>query len=157
MEIICVEGKNMPMYSKCINPIPVDTTYMGNYLQNFRFVTQSDFLASDDIFIIAQVGKDIVGMLKFKRYAQSDHRYVPEHERAKLQTYLCIRYIDVREDCKHQGIAKCMISSFANLVATTYPTKQVRLSPLSQEGKAANLDKLFKLALPSNVKVSKMR
>lgn len=113
--------------------------YQGfNYFSNVDLVESSSDFGNQ--FIVAYSDEGILGVLKYKRYEKKTNKYVPEAERTTKNTYLAVRFIDVRKDKRHKGLAKELIlvlnSEFDQL-------ETLVLSPLTSLGVKAKLKKLF--------------
>lgn len=113
--------------------------YQGfNYFSNVDLIESSADFGNQ--FIVAYSDEGIIGVLKYKRYEKKTHKYVPENERTTKNTYLAVRFIDVRKDKRQKGLAKELIMV---LNREFDQLETLVLSPLTSLGVRAKLKKLF--------------
>jgi len=91
---------------------------------------------------------EIIGVLKYKRYARKNHQTVLEKDKNKIKIYVAIRFVGVKETYKRQGVATNL---FKRLSEDIGPNDHLVLSPLTKEGRAAKLLEVAKTTTKSNV------
>lgn len=147
--------------------VSYDRVSVGIY-EGFTFVSPEDLEQVGNLYVVACLDGQLVGVLKVKRYEEKTHRYVSEAEfltptyyqtgrlKPPIKTYLGVRYIDVHQDFRQQGLSWVLFARF-----NAFLERQEQLSPhlkvkqpvllsfLTEEGKRANLLTLSRKALPS--------
>lgn len=118
----------------------------GNVFQGFRYLSPIDFDDTDSIFIVATYGDCVIGVLKIKRYAVHNHRFVKEDE--SIRNYVAIRYIDVHESYKGKGVGTELLHHMSCYLKKTNKTNIVKLSPMTEEGAKFNVLGRMKQMLP---------
>lgn len=71
-------------------------------------------------FLVCLIGNQPAGILKFKRYALPDHKFVPETASGLSDSYLAVRFVDVHADHRQQGIARELNQAFAARFPETF-------------------------------------
>lgn len=99
-------------------------------------------------YIVAYRSDEIIGVLKYKRYARRTHQTVLEKDKHKTKNYIAIRFVDVKEPFKRQGVATNLITRLSKEVG---PNDHLVLSPLTKEGKTAKLLDIARAKIQSNV------
>lgn len=155
MRIHYILGSNLANFLNEFKQMDVDYDFckIGLY-QGFRFFSPIDLDEDTCQFILATNDEnEIVGVLKFKRYKTSNHDYVSEDEfksyTKSIKTYKGIRFVDVREDCRKQGIAREMIKCLCDMTITEGDKTHIQLGMLTPLGKKAKLKDIFKEYLPN--------
>lgn len=100
------------------------------YFENFHYFSPEHLIKENDFYIIAHDSNNltnILGVLKYGWYGGN----------------IAVTYIDIHRQYKRKGIATQLIARF-NDILTQYNTKYLELSRLSNEGKQANIDLVFK-------------
>lgn len=109
--------------------------------RGFSFLSPFDFTFTgserNTYFLSAMVNNSVVGVMKLKRYHLKTHMTVLEEDKDKYDNYVAIRYMDVREDARRQGIATML---FESLNAWIEPNQKIVMSALTMLGKKAKLD-----------------
>lgn len=82
-------------------------TYSIPIYQNFRYFSPYDLTPEEEanMYVAALENGEIIGILKMKRYETEDHEHIPESRKNEQDTYIAIRYIDVRQEWKRKGVA----------------------------------------------------
>ena len=164
MKIEFVKGDNFKEYVDSLNRMDIDTeSYNINMFKGFAYFSPIDLNSDGSNFLVAvdENINQIVGVLKIKRYALSNHKYVSEEEIINKfftnKTYIGVRYLDVRVDYKRKGIATELIKNICNIINQEANIKtEIKLSFLTQEGSIAKLNQIFK-KYAKNIKISIVR
>lgn len=148
LEFCMIQGADVkPFLSSCIR-CKLDQNYcFGNVFVGFRYLSPIDFEDKESLFIVALHSGCVVGVLKIKRYAVHNHRFVEEKE--KIKNYIAIRYIDVHIDYKGKGVGTELINHMCSYLKALNTTDIVKVSPMTEEGAKFDVLGKVKAKLPT--------
>lgn len=150
-KFLMVQGGNIELLLKYHTSVEPDPYYFGQVFKGFHYYSPQDFTDGDSIFILAMYRSEVIGVLKVKRYAIHNNRFVKENE--IIRNYIAIRYIDVRQDFKNNGIGTTLIKLLAYYLKYKDSTNVIKVSPLSEEGQQFKVSDKIKASLPLDYKV----
>lgn len=119
----------------------------GNVFLGFRYLSPIDFDDTQSMFVVATHNGAVIGVLKIKRYAVHNHRFVMENE--KIRNYIAIRYIDVHERYKRKGVGTQLIGCMCYYLNNLQTTNIIKVSPMSEEGSKFDVVGKIKNNLPA--------
>lgn len=156
MDFLYVKGTELSKYINEDMKVNYED-FKGGIYEGFTFFSPFDLKSyKDNNYFLAVEDGNIVGILKYKRYAFKDNSYVPEEELLKAKprkNYLGVSYIDIHNDYKRQGIATKMLKAMNCWIREG---EIIKVSFETGEGKDANILKTFKREL-TKAKVSVIR
>lgn len=83
--------------------------------------------------------KQVIGVMKTKRYSQDNHQFVPEDEKDTIPNYVAILYVDIHRSWQRKGVAKAL---YQELNDQMKKPDVVLGTPLSKDGRLAKLNEV---------------
>lgn len=97
--------------------------------------------------------KEVVGVLKYKRYSIPGHHFVPEEEANEVESYIAIRFIDVKQSARKQGVALSLVQEFSSML---HEDELIVGGKATTKGREANIHTWFERELTQKYYISEV-